>query len=189
MMIRKNKRLIVKSLLAMTILSLTISLSSFTLIKTGERQRIFTLTQSMKVKVTAETKGMDIEKIIDYSLKLTASQLQFSRYNDIKHNKANCVGYARLCASICNQALATNGIHGYAKPVVGYIESNGINLCNVLKAAAPKDSYKNFVKDHDFVELVTDSKTYYFDPSIYDVLGKKCLSITNLKNSNNGNII
>ena len=178
-MAQNNKHLIVKSFLAMTILSLTISLSSFTLIKTGDRQKIFTLPQSMKVKVDAETKGMDIKKIIDYSLKLTASRLQFSRYNDFKHDKTNCVGYARLCASICNQALATNGINGYAKPVVGYIESNGINLCNVLKAAAPKDSYKNFVKDHDFVELVTDSKTYYFDPCMYDVLGKKCLSTTN----------
>ena len=93
--------------------------------------------------------------------------------------KANCVGYAQLCAGICNQALAGNGIIGQAKPVVGYIESHGINWCKVLKAVAPKDSYKNFVKDHDFVELVTGSRTYYFDPSIYDVLGKKCLSTTN----------
>lgn len=131
----------------------------------------------MNEKVDAETTGMDVEKIIDYSLKLTASRLQFSIYNDINNGKANCVGYARLCASICNQALTANGIHGKARPVVGYIESNGINLCDVLKAISPKDSYKNFVKDHDFVELVTDSKTYYFDPSIYDVLGNKCLSI------------
>ena len=152
-------------------------LTSFTLIKTGDRQKTCKLTQSMKEKVNAETIGMDVEQIIDYSLKLTASRLQFSISNDFSNNKANCVGYARLCASICNQALSANGVNGHAKAVVGYIESNGINWCDVLKSIAPKDSYKNFVKDHDFVELVTDSGTYYFDPSIYDVLGKKCLTI------------
>lgn len=159
-------------------LMMTVILTSFTLIKTGERQKTCTLIQSMKVKVDTETKGMDIEQIIDYSMKLTASRLHFSIYNDINHGKANCVGYAQLCASICNKALAENGIHGKAKPVVGYIELNGINLCDVLKAIAPQDNYKNFVKDHDFVELVTDSRTYYFDPSIYDVLGMKCLKIS-----------
>ena len=160
-------------------LMMTVIMTSFTLIKTGERQKTCTLIQSMKVKVDTETKGMDVEQIIDYSLKLTASQLHFSIYNDINHGKANCVGYAQLCARICNQALAANGIHGKAKPIVGYIEFNGINWCDVLKTVAPKDSYKNFVKDHDFVELVTNTRTYYFDPSIYDVLGKKCLTITN----------
>ena len=152
---------------------------SFNLVKTGDRQKTCTLTQSMKVKVNTETTGMDIEQIIDYSLTLTASRLQFSRYNDSEMGKANCVGYAQLCASICNQAFSANGVNAQAKAVVGYIESNGINWCDVLKSVVPKDSYKNFVKDHDFVELVTESKTYYFDPNIYDVLGKKCLKITN----------
>ena len=152
-------------------------LTSFTLIKTGDRQKTCKLTYSMKEKVNAETIGMDVEQIIDYSLNLTASRLRFSISNDFSNNKANCVGYARLCASICNQALSANGVNGHAKAVMGYIESNGINWCDVLKSIAPKDSYKNFVKDHDFVELVTDSRTYYFDPSIYDVLGKKCLTI------------
>ena len=152
---------------------------SINLVKTGDRQKTYMLPQSLKAKVEQDTRGMDIEQIIDYSLTLTASRLLFSRYNDIDMGKANCVGYARLCASICNQALSANGVNGQAKPVVGYIESIGINWCDVLKKVAPKNSYKNFVKDHDFVELVTESKTYYFDPSIYDVLGKKCLKITN----------
>lgn len=152
---------------------------SFNLVKTGDRQKTYMLQQSLKAKVEQDTRGMDIEQIIDYSLTLTASQLRFSRYNDIDMGRANCVGYAQLCASICNEALITNGINGHVKPVVGYIETKGINWCDVLNSVAPTDSYKNFVKDHDFVELVTESKTYYFDPSIYDVLGKKCLKITN----------
>ena len=175
MTIRKNKRVIFILLSMVVMLTLTV-LTSFTLIKTGNRQKTCLLTQSKKVKVDAETKGMDVEQIIDYSLQLTASRLQFSVNNDINNGKANCVGYSQLCAGICNQALATNGINGQAKAVVGYIESNRINWCDVLKAIFPKN-YKNFVKDHDFVELVTESKTYYFDPSIYDVLGLKCPTI------------
>ncbi len=151
----------------------------FNLVKTGDRQKTYILPQALKAKVEQDTRGMDIEQIIDYGLTLTASQLRFSRYNDIDMGKANCVGYAQLCASICDQAVSANGVNGHAKPVVGYIETKGINWCDVLNSVAPKDSYKNFVKDHDFVELVTESKTYYFDPSIYDVLGKKCLKITN----------
>lgn len=151
----------------------------FNLVKTGYRQKTYMIPQSLKAKVEQDTRGMDIEQIIGYGLTLTASQLRFSRYNDIDMGRANCVGYAQLCASFCNEALAANGVNGHAKPVVGYIESNGINWCDVLNSVVPKDSYKNFVKDHDFVELVTDSRIYYFDPSIYDVLGKKCLKITN----------
>lgn len=173
----KSNRRILILLSVIAILIQTVLLTSFTLIKTGDRQKTYKLTQSMKEKVNAETIGMDIELIIDYSLKLTGSRLQFSIDNDFSNNKANCVGYAQLCASICNQALSANGVNGQAKPVVGYIESIGINWCDVLKKVAPKVSYKNFVKDHDFVELITDSKTYYFDPSIFDVLGKKCLTI------------
>jgi len=178
----KTKRLSRVLIAVITFLVACIALfvsMSFNLVKTGDRQKTYMLPQSLKAKVEQDTHGMDIEQIIDYSLTLTASRLLFSRYNDIDMGKANCVGYARLCASICNQALSANGVNGQAKPVVGYIESIGINWCDVLKKVAPKNSYKNFVKDHDFVELVTESKTYYFDPSIYDVLGKKCLKITN----------
>ena len=178
----KTKRLSRVLIAVITFLVACIALfvsMSFNLVKRGDRQKTYMLPQSLKAKVEQDTRGMDIEQIIDYSLTLTASRLLFSRYNDIDMGKANCVGYARLCASICNQALSANGVNGQAKPVVGYIESIGINWCDVLKKVAPKNSYKNFVKDHDFVELVTESKTYYFDPSIYDVLGKKCLKITN----------
>ena len=176
----KTKRLSRVLIAVITFIAVCIALCvflPFDLVKTGDRQKTYMLPQSLKAKVEQDTRGMDIEQIIDYSLKQTASRLQFSRYNDINLGNANCVGYARLCSSICNHALSANGVNGQAKPVVGYIESNGINWCDVLNSVAPKDSYKNFVKDHDFVELVTDSKTYYLDPSIYDVLGKKCLTI------------
>ena len=178
----KAKRLSIVLIAVLTFLAVCLALFvlvPFNLVKTGDRQKTYKLPQSLKAKVEQDSRGMNVEQIIDYSLALTASRLQFSRYNDIDMGKANCVGYAQLCASICNKAIAENGINGQAKPVVGYIKSIGINWCDFFKSITTKDSYKNFVKDHDFVELVTDSGTYYFDPSIYDVLGKKCLKNTN----------
>jgi hypothetical protein len=162
------------------------TLSSMKLVKTNKRNESYPLSSPLKEQVNKETKGIDTEQIIDYSLSLTASQLRFAARNDINDGKANCIGYAQLCAAICNQALSTNGIEGKARPVVGYIKSIGINWCQVLKAIAPKTSFKNFVKDHDFVELTAGSRRYYFDPSIYDVLRKKCLTLTNKKADNNG---
>ena len=167
---RKIKRFVIAFLLVAPLLTGVVMLTSFTLVKTGDRQKNWVLSPKLAERVAAETNGMNVEQIIDYSMRLTASRLQFSRYNDIPNGKANCVGYAQLCAAICNQALKTNCIQGYARPVVGYIESIGINWCEVLKAIAPKTTYKNFVKDHDFVELTTASKVYHFDPSLHDIL-------------------
>ena len=80
-------------------------------------------------------------------------------------------------SAICNEALKANGYKHRAKPVVCCIKFNGLNLCNIAKSLMTNKKYKAFVKDHDFVELNTGNKTYYFDPSIYDVLGNKCLTI------------
>ena len=179
---RKRKRIVktVATLLAIGLaLAILIRFAPLSLVKARDREISYTLPISLSNQVSNESIHMDIEQIIDYSLSLTASQLRFATRNDIPSGKANCIGYAQLCAAICNRAMAENRIEGKARPVVGYIESNGINWCKVLKAIAPKASYKNFVKDHDFVELTAGSRKYYFDPSIYDVLGKKCLSISN----------
>ena len=184
MMKSKVKRLGFAFIIAGLALVLLVAAFPISLVKNGYRQSSYTLPEPLLVQVSNETKGMDMEQIIDYSLSLTASKLRFAVLNDIDNGKANCVGYAQLCAAICNQALAANGIDGKARPVVGYIESNGINWCQVIKAIAPKASYKDFVKDHDFVELTVGSRRYYFDPSIYDVLGKKCLSMSNITINN-----
>ena len=50
---------------------------------------------------------------------------------------------------------------------MGYVTFYGINLCDVLKALAPQE-VKNYVKDHDFVELELDDKVVFFDASLYD---------------------
>ena len=160
-----------------TIIIMLFILCSFTLVKTHDRAKSYSLPLALKSQIANETKGMTEKQIIDYSLNLTAKKLKFAEKNDIEHGKANCMGYAQLCSAICNQALKNNGYKYRAKPIVGYISNCGINLCSLFKGVAPNKHWKNFVKDHDFVELQVGDKTYYFDPSIYDVLGNKCLTI------------
>ncbi|MBR6283143.1 MAG: hypothetical protein IKR25_02470 [Muribaculaceae bacterium] len=151
--------------------------SSFTLVKQHDRANTYRLPKSIITHVTDETIGMNEEQIIDYSLSLTAQKLEFSIKNNIANGEANCVGYAQLCAAICNEALRNNGYKNRAKCVVGYVKCCGVNLCNVAKCLGSNPKYKAFVKDHDFVELTVNGKTYYFDPSFYDVLGSKCLTV------------
>lgn len=109
----------------------------------------------------------DYKGIIKFSLKLTAKQLTFTEKNDLGENEANCIGYAQVCSCICNYALVHHGYTPSAKPVVGYVSFCGINICPILQKVVPK-KYKNFVKDHDFVELKYNDKVVYFDASLYD---------------------
>ena len=165
------------SITVVLILLVAFVLSSFSLVKTHDRDVTYSLPSDLKTQVRNEAEGMTQEQIIDYSLELTASILQFHRKNDIDGGEANCVGYAQLCSAICNEALKVNGYSNRAKPVVGYVKNCGVNICTVLKSISPNDQLKAFVKDHDFVELRIGDKYYYFDPSIYDVLGNKCMTI------------
>lgn len=72
-----------------------------------------------------------------------------------------------MCSRICNYAFQVNGMGYRAKPVVGYVSLYGVNLCRLLQAIAPQ-RWKNFVKDHDFVELKLEDRTLFFDASLYD---------------------
>lgn len=140
----------------------------FSLSKDHDRNiSAFHLSQSMKGKIQSETVGMNCNGIIRYSMNLTDELLTFTRYNDVHNGKANCIGYAQVGASICNYAMQGNGYKYKAKPVVGYVHLFGINLCKVGNIIAPK-KYKNFIKDHDFVEIKIEDNTIYFDPSLYD---------------------
>ena len=130
------------------------------------------LSETLKSKIKADTKGYTDTQIIEYSLNLTAEQLRFAKENNIANHKANCVGYARFCSSICNYAFSSNNSVTKARPVVGHIKIFGINIHPLAQFLLPH--LKNFVADHDYVQC--GSK--YFDPSIYDVsfglLGRNC---------------
>lgn len=127
------------------------------------------LSQSLKGRIQKETQDMDKAAVIDYSVKLTAKLLTFSatqgKLGDNKKSKANCVGYARLCASICNYGFRQNHIQAKAKPVVGYVYLWNFNLCKLISHNT-SGRLSLFTKDHDFVDI--DGK--FVDPCIYDIL-------------------
>ena len=92
----------------------------------------------------------------------------FSEKNCLEKGEANCVGYAVLCSNICNYALSINNSTARTKPVVGYIKICGINICDLAQSLVSPE-YKNFVKDHDFVEYYKEGQeSTFFDPSLYD---------------------
>jgi len=163
---KKKSILIVLSVIALS-LFLTL-LFGFKLVKTkGRNDGDYHLSEEMKRTIRKDTNDLDYRQIIRYSLRLTGKRLEFSLKNDLAHNKANCIGYAQVCSSICNYAYSVNGIALRTKPVVGYVTLYGINLCPLLQAVVP-NRYNGFVKDHDFVELVLDDRVLLFDASLYD---------------------
>ena len=143
-------------------------LYGFGLVKVGDRSvGNVDLPQSVRERIEKECKVAEPEACAVYGMKLTCELLRFSKKNDIDAGAANCVGYAQLCSAVCNYALEKNGMHNRAKPVVGYVTFCGLNLCKVLKSVVP-EKYKNFVKDHDFVEINLGERVRYFDASLYD---------------------
>ena len=143
-------------------------LNGFGLVKTSNRPNADShLSKHIKEKIRTEGIGLTPEECVKYSLKLTSENLRFTQKNSIANGKANCVGYAIMCSSICNYALQINNLNYKSRPVVGYVTFYGVNMCNILKALAPQE-WKNFVKDHDFVELELKDNIIFFDASLYD---------------------
>ena len=166
-----------KYLLLLIVPIVVFALWPHTLVKSHNRPTSYALPQSLRTQVAADTRGMNTRQIIDYSVRQTAGLLRFDTTTDLSQGKGNCVGYACLCSAICNCALAANGLAVRSQPVVGHVEKWHINLCAVLRVVAPTQRVRAFVSDHDFVELRYAGHTYYFDPSLYDLLGDDCLTI------------
>jgi hypothetical protein len=172
----KRKKLLIGLICVGIVIGLI--LHGFGLVKAQDRKTVVgSLSKDVKERIKKECGDPDPEKCSLYGMKLTCELLRFTQKNDIKSGKANCVGYAQLCSEICNYALKQNGLSNRTRPVVGYVTFYGLNLCDILKFIAPKE-YKNFVKDHDFVELDLDDKVKYFDASLYDY----CIDCTTYKN-------
>ena len=139
------------------------------LIKIGDRDYKYDyFPDDVKAEIESNTIGYSDEQIIKYSLDLTSKLLMFSEKNCLEKGEANCVGYAVLCSNICNYALSINNSTARTKPVVGYIKICGINICDLAQSLVSPE-YKNFVKDHDFVEYYKEGQeSTFFDPSLYD---------------------
>ena len=174
-----KKMMIIGVLAAIVILFLL--LSGFSLHKTADRPSVaYPLSEEMKGQIAAETMDKDERELIEYALSLTAKSLQFAAKNDIEGGSANCVGYARLGAAICNHAFAIHGSPSRAKAVVGDVKFWGISVCEVLTMLMPNERWRNFVKDHDFMEIETGNSIIYVDPSLYD-FHVDCTTVVNKK--------
>ena len=163
--------------ITVTLLVAAITLQhSVTLEKTSARSSsASTLTKELKQRISAETRSFSESEIVAYSIKTTAKELSFSKKNNIQNGKANCIGYSRLCADICNYAFKVNERTGCkATPVVGQVYVCGVNLCTVAKFVVPKQ-YKGFVSDHDFVQIqLKGERPYYVDACFYDYIFNDC---------------
>jgi len=114
---------------------------------------------------------MNIDEIIERSLEITASELNFtSGRNDIDPNKlihskdAHCVGYAAFYAATFNYILKEYKLdHAWnAVPQRGKIYFLGMNVHNWFSSS--------FFKDHDFV-IIRNSETGEMkavDPTLYE---------------------
>lgn len=169
-----RKKLLKYAFATVIIIVLLRFLFSFELVKTVDRGGDgFPLSAELKEQIANDTKGFTEDEIITYSTKQTAKMLRFTKTNDIEAGKANCVGYAKLCAAICQQCFDSNKIKGKAKPVVGDVRRFGVSICKTLKSIVPS-SWEGFVKDHDFVEVQLPDKTVFFDACFYDYTYNNC---------------
>ena len=128
-----------------------------------------TLSKDFRQKISEDTKGLDERDIVLYCNKKTQEKLTFStkceKFDDSRKTKMHCVGYAQVLSTICNYAFSVNGMKGKAKPVVGLVYMCGMNL-NAYSGLLP-EKWKNFTKDHDFVEVtLSDGKTMFVDASL-----------------------
>jgi hypothetical protein len=112
-----------------------------------------------------------VKDIAEYSKKKTAEKLSFAKHNDISSGQANCVGYAQYAADLCNKLFKCNNINAKAKPVVGCYYFRNTNIHEAVVKLFSNQQIINFIKDHDYVEIVNSSGevVYSFDPSIYDL--------------------
>ena len=127
------------------------------------------LSKNFIQKIAEDTRGLGEREIVIYCNKMTQEKLTFStkceKFDDKKKTKMHCVGYAQVFSTICNYAFSVNKIKGSAQPVVGHVYMNGMNLNDYSKLLPEK--WKNFTKDHDFVEVtLSDGKTIFVDASL-----------------------
>ena len=113
----------------------------------------------------------DVDEIIDISLMITSSQLNFTpEDNDIDPNRlissrtAHCIGYASYFATTCNYLLKKNGLHEQwiARPQIGQLYVLRSNVHQYLDSP--------FLKDHDFVIIQNRAtgKILAVDPTVND---------------------
>jgi Pyruvate/2-oxoacid:ferredoxin oxidoreductase delta subunit len=163
-------------ILALLMIIGRVTANTLTLSKIRDRQQDYVLPDSLKRELsywTGYSTG-DALQIKQYCMDFTADKLEFAQKNDINHGKANCVGYAKFCAAVYNYISELNGYaYGHAKPVVGTINLDKFDLCAIVSSYCVDKNWRNFTKDHDFVEFNFGEgcRIRYADPCLYDAIG------------------
>jgi len=114
------------------------------------------------------------EKLIHFSLSLTARKLQFVFHStpsnpnqSVQIGKAHCVGYAAMTKAIMSRAIQQAQLqHRFeVNHHVGYIHLFGIHIHQRIDHP--------FWKDHDYNELIDmqTGNSIAFDPTLYDYTG------------------
>ena len=152
-------------------------LCSFKLVKTTDiNTSSCEISREYKIAIENNTPGLNEMSVIRYCIQLTSKCLEFSKKNDIDNGQANCIGYSQLCKSMCEYAFEVNDIPFKVKHVRGYVSEIGLNLCNIFTKIVPNE-YKDFVKDHDFIEIECSDLFIYVDPLLYDLINNDCTTI------------
>lgn len=157
-------------------INITTAYTNPRLIKIRDRNNNITLSSVDKKLIKEKSLNItNTSEAIKCALEITSNKLHFSKYNNVSIGRANCVGYAQYYASVLNYIADLKNLKCTASPVVGYIDINGSNVCYILKQIVP-NTYKNFVKDHDFVQICVGTDIIYVDPCIYDLVGNALFS-------------
>lgn len=144
-------------------------------------QQSYFLEDCRELKAAIEDKTELDDSIISIVDDYVKSKLEFGYRNDVQNGKANCVGYSQLWANTFNYLTRNLKEQPKAKTVVGiaylYIGERRINLNQCLMDIVP-EKHRNFVMNHDYVELEYRQTKYYFSPSMEDVFG--CFTTSNI---------
>ena len=159
------------------LISIILLCSSFTLVKECYVESSYNIPENIKTQIKVETQGMEDIRIAKYCVELTAKILDFSEVNNISKGKANCVGYATVCTALCNYAYSVNNnVNIKAKHVRGKVLYFNLDVCNILKNIVP-NKYKNFVKNHDFIEIDIGDIYIFLYPTCFDIIGNYNMTI------------
>lgn len=150
--------------------------SPIRLIKQADRKSRYELTPQEKEAIEHTARATSVDEAMNWSMEYVCKQLRFALKNDLPGGKANCIGYAQHYAAVFNYCCEVEHIPASARPVVGYVKIWGINICSALEQIMPSQQGKNFVKDHDFVEVRTPEYILYIDASINDLIGRRCIT-------------
>lgn len=162
----------IRGLIYLTLTALlAVTISTKKLVMQNHRPMEYTLSKPQRSDIDNRLKGKTIDELKDFAMNYTCKHLSFDIRNSISDGKANCIGYAQFYSAVFNYSCSIAHVKASARPVVGYVSICSINVCSLLQDIIPYKKWKDFVKNHDFVEVKDNDRVRYIDPSLKDLVG------------------